>query len=166
MCLAGCAGSNSDADRVPLVDSGTSDADRVPLVDGGTPDASRVPALNLFANPSLELWAEADTPNRTPDAWDNCTIGTVAIDAMPDSCDGQPDMAAEGQRFGRGFDGEGIAQTVSTTPGAEYRISFQYTEVSGCFGGASNSQWSVLIDDEAKLVTPSDTGTTWTQGGG
>ncbi len=122
------------------------------------------PAINLLANPSLETWTDAASPNTTPDAWTNCTVGGgLALDAVPDSCTGEPVDAAEGIRFGRAFDDEGIAQTLATTVGRRYSVSFRAAAMSGCFGGSSDASWQVLVDDAVVLTTPSSTSAAWSE---
>jgi hypothetical protein len=110
------------------------------------------PPVNLFDNPSLEQWTNAAKPNTTPDLWDNCTIGGLGVDAVPDSCDGNP-AAQDGVRYARAFVGEGIEQTVETIPGVTYRISFDYAPVDDCFGGEPNARWEALVDEGQILVT-------------
>ncbi|MCH9683522.1 MAG: hypothetical protein K0V04_18940 [Deltaproteobacteria bacterium] len=119
--------------------------------------------LNLLVNPSLEDWAMAAEPNTTPDGWTNCSGNGIAVDAVPDSCTGSPMAAADGIRYARAYDDEGIAQTLTTTIGATYGVSFSYCGVDGCFGGSTGSQWDVVVDGVVISSTPTDVGTTWTE---
>jgi hypothetical protein len=142
--------------------SGSMSADSTGIPgDGSSGDPP--PPANLFENPSLEDWPDAAEPNTPPGAWTDCSSpGGLAVDAVPDSCDAQPATASEGERYARGFDGEGIAQTIATTVGTTYAITFDYCAVDACFGGAASSRWEVLVDDVVVLTTDADVGTSWT----
>lgn len=119
------------------------------------------PRVNLFVNPSLETWTSARAPNTTPDEWTNCSMGSLAVDAVPDSCMAMPNTAADGARYARAYQGEGIQQTIPTARGATYVITFQYTAVGRCFGGTPDSSWDVLIDGTGILSLPGDAAQMW-----
>lgn len=118
---------------------------------------------NLFVNPSLETWTSAELPNTTPDAWVDCSVAGLAVDAVPDSCDAQPAAASDGLRYARGVVGEGFEQTVETASGETYAITFDYCGVSGCFGGAPLSSWEVVVDGVSIDSTPSANGAVWSE---
>lgn len=142
--------------------SGSTSADSTGI-PGDSSSGAPPPPVNLFENPSLEDWPDAAEPNTTPAAWTDCSSsGGLAVDAVPDSCDAQPATASEGERYARGFSGEGIAQTIATTVGTTYAIAFDYCAVDACFGGAASSRWEVLVDDAVVLTTEADVGTSWT----
>ena len=104
----------------------------------------------------------AATPNTTPEEWTNCsTSGGLGFDAVPDSCMATPAAAADGARYARAYQGEGIQQTVPTSPGATYVVTFQRAAVGGCFGGDASSSWEVLVDGKGILSLPSDADPTW-----
>lgn len=160
--LVGAACSSGGTTQTPDPrpnDAALSDA---ALSDAATSDLTRPPGPNLFKNPSFETWTGASSPNMTPDDWTNCSLGSgLGFDAVPDSCTGMPNMAADGTRYARAFINEGVQQTIATTVGLTYVITFNYSAVSGCFGGSSNSSWDVLVGGNSILSVPGDTSVSW-----
>ncbi|MEM7603785.1 MAG: DUF642 domain-containing protein [Myxococcota bacterium] len=183
-CVSGC----SDSDRTPstVPDAGAIDAsmatdmradnalDAARVEDAANvPDAMdaasdlRAPSVNLLRNGSFETWTDANEPNVTPDDWDNCTIGTfgIAVDGAPDFCEDveslAPAAAIDGERWARGWQSEGVAQTVLTTPGATYQLTFAYCGMLSCVGGGTSSEIAVLVDGEELARTPDLDDTEW-----
>ena len=70
-------------------------------------------------------------------------------------------MARNGSRSRSSSAGEGVRQAVATTPGETYRVTFDYTGVSGCFGGSPKSVWEVLVDGAVILTTPANPDPGW-----
>jgi hypothetical protein len=119
------------------------------------------PPVNLFLNPSFEVWTEAGL-NTRPDDWTNCTtMAGLGVETVPDACTATPDQASDGARYARGWNGEGIKQTISTTPGMTYRVTLDTTAVTGCYGGDPSSAWDVVVDGVTILTTPLDTNPGW-----
>jgi hypothetical protein len=146
-------GTESTAITEPTTDTPSTSDESSSTGDMPTP-------VNLFANPSLEEWANASDPNTNPDLWDNCSTGGTAVDAVPDSCAGIPDVMV-GTRYARAFSGEGIEQTVETIPGATYRITLDYTAVGDCFGGVADARWEVLVNEDQILTTENTPDVGW-----
>ena len=128
----------------------------------GTGSTGEPSGENLLMNPSLEQWVGAMHPNTWPDDWTHCDVPGTGLEAVPDSCSATPDVAADGQRYARAYAGERLGQTLDTEPGRTYTISVHYVAVEGCYGGAADSSWDVLVDDEVVMTTPAAQGAqTW-----
>ncbi len=142
-------------------EEGSDSVDSVDSVDsmGSTDsaDTADIDPVNQFLNPSFETWTSANEPNQTPDDWVNFSSdGGLAFDAVPDSCSAEPSTAADGNRFARAYNGEGVCQTLETESSQSYQIAFEYTSINGCFGGRSNSEWQVWVDGEIVHTTPAN----------
>lgn len=150
--------SSSTTDTLPSTNSS----------DGSSTTSDALP-VNLLVNPSFETWANASSPNTTPDGWTNCTVRgpAIGVDAAPDSCPGGgkaavPAAASDGALYARGLWTEGVAQTVETTPGELYLLRFDHAASSGCWGGTPFSEWEVVVDGVPLTRTPDDVGEAWT----
>jgi hypothetical protein len=117
--------------------------------------------INLFLNGDLESWTSSNSPNTTPDFWNNCSTDGVGVDCVPYSCNAVPLSGSNGAIYARGFNGEGFSQDVPTTFGETYNVEFDFSGVSNCFGGASNSGWDVEVNGIIAYTSPVNSNNVW-----
>jgi hypothetical protein len=117
--------------------------------------------VNLFLNGDLESWTSSNSPNTTPDSWNNCSTDGVGVDCVPYSCGAVPLSGSNGAIYARGFNGEGFSQDVPTTIGETYNVEFDFSGVSNCFGGASNSGWDVEVNGLIAYTSPVNSNNVW-----
>jgi hypothetical protein len=121
---------------------------------------------NLVVNGGLETWPMPLSLDSTPSNWNNFsdTSGATGLDPVSSSFEtniwndlgGTPDGSS---MFGRAFarqdgTGEGSSQSIATTLGTIYNISFSHSTTAFRNADAGSGYWDVFIDNVVIGSTP------------